>query len=94
VMGQMLKPKKTEITEKLRQEINKVVNRYIDQGEQAAQARGGRSAVMQAVMLGDDAAGRLQHAGRLSWRPKCVNGLQSARGREKLALLQPIGGRE
>lgn len=24
VMGQMLKPKKTEITEKLRQEINKV----------------------------------------------------------------------
>jgi RuvB-like protein 1 (pontin 52) len=32
LMGQMLKPKKTEITEKLRQEINKVVNRYIDQG--------------------------------------------------------------
>ncbi len=32
LMGQMVKPKKTEITEKLRQEINKVVNRYIDQG--------------------------------------------------------------
>ena len=32
VMGQMLKAKKTEITDKLRQEINKVVNRYIDQG--------------------------------------------------------------
>merc|ERR1739847_60071 len=32
VMGQMLKPRKTEITEKLRLEINKVVNRYIDQG--------------------------------------------------------------
>jgi RuvB-like protein 1 (pontin 52) len=32
VMGQVLKPKKTEITEKLRLEINKVVNRYIDQG--------------------------------------------------------------
>jgi RuvB-like protein 1 (pontin 52) len=32
VMGQMMKPKKTEITEKLRGEINKVVNRYIDQG--------------------------------------------------------------
>jgi len=32
LMGQMLKPKKTEITEKLRQEINKVVNKYIDQG--------------------------------------------------------------
>jgi len=32
VLGQMMKPKKTEITEKLRQEINKVVNRYIDQG--------------------------------------------------------------
>eukprot|EP00884_Botryococcus_braunii_P010899 jgi/Botrbrau1/19810/Bobra.0124s0053.1 len=32
IMGQMLKPKKTEITEKLRQEINRVVNRYIDQG--------------------------------------------------------------
>ena len=29
VMGQMLKPKKTEITEKLRQEINKVVNRWV-----------------------------------------------------------------
>ena len=32
VMGQMLKAKKTEITDKLRQEINKVVNRYINQG--------------------------------------------------------------
>merc|ERR1712046_560931 len=32
VMNNMLKPRKTEITEKLRQEINKVVNRYIDQG--------------------------------------------------------------
>ena len=32
LMGQMMKPKKTEITEKLRTEINKVVNRYIDQG--------------------------------------------------------------
>merc|ERR1711934_730117 len=30
--GQLAKPKKTEITEKLRGEINKVVNRYIDQG--------------------------------------------------------------
>ena len=29
---QLLKPKKTEITDKLRQEINRVVNRYIDQG--------------------------------------------------------------
>eukprot|EP00455_Lapot_gusevi_P010787 TRINITY_DN1491_c0_g1_i2.p1 TRINITY_DN1491_c0_g1~~TRINITY_DN1491_c0_g1_i2.p1 ORF type:complete len:459 (+),score=162.20 TRINITY_DN1491_c0_g1_i2:80-1456(+) len=32
MMGQMLKPKKTEITDKLRREINKVVNKYIDQG--------------------------------------------------------------
>merc|ERR1711975_26369 len=32
LMGQMMKPKKTEITEKLRTEINRVVNRYIDQG--------------------------------------------------------------
>jgi len=32
VMGSVLKPKKTEITEKLRVEINRVVNRYIDQG--------------------------------------------------------------
>ena len=32
VMGQMMKQKKTEITEKLRVEVNKVVNRYIDQG--------------------------------------------------------------
>eukprot|EP00238_Polyblepharides_amylifera_P004793 CAMPEP_0196587914 /NCGR_PEP_ID=MMETSP1081-20130531/59006_1 /TAXON_ID=36882 /ORGANISM="Pyramimonas amylifera, Strain CCMP720" /LENGTH=424 /DNA_ID=CAMNT_0041910247 /DNA_START=376 /DNA_END=1650 /DNA_ORIENTATION=+ len=32
VMGQMMKQKKTEVTDKLRQEINKVVNRYIDQG--------------------------------------------------------------
>jgi RuvB-like protein 1 (pontin 52) len=31
-MGSVLKPKKTEITEKLRLEINKVVNKYIDQG--------------------------------------------------------------
>lgn len=32
MMGQLLKPKKTEITEKLRTEINKVVQKYIDQG--------------------------------------------------------------
>jgi len=32
LMGQMMKPKKTEITDKLRGEINKVVNKYIDQG--------------------------------------------------------------
>ena len=32
VMGSVMKPKKTEITEKLRTEINRVVNRYIDQG--------------------------------------------------------------
>lgn len=32
MMGQLAKPKKTEITEKLRSEINRVVNRYIDQG--------------------------------------------------------------
>lgn len=32
LMGQLMKPKKTEITDKLRKEINKVVNKYIDQG--------------------------------------------------------------
>lgn len=32
VMGQLLKQRKTEITEKLRAEINKVVNKYIEQG--------------------------------------------------------------
>uniref|UniRef100_H2ZBN1 RuvB-like helicase n=2 Tax=Ciona savignyi TaxID=51511 RepID=H2ZBN1_CIOSA len=32
IMGQLMKPKKTEITDKLRAEINKVVNKYIDQG--------------------------------------------------------------
>ena len=32
MIGQLMKPKKTEVTDKLRQEINKVVNRYIDQG--------------------------------------------------------------
>ncbi|XVF05121.1 hypothetical protein REPUB_Repub05bG0144500 [Reevesia pubescens] len=31
-MDQMMKPKKIEITDKLRQEINKVVNQYIDEG--------------------------------------------------------------
>jgi RuvB-like protein 1 (pontin 52) len=30
LMGSVMKPKKTEITDKLRQEINKVVNKYID----------------------------------------------------------------
>ena len=38
MMGQMMKPKKTEITEKLRAEINKVVNKYIDQGDRRARA--------------------------------------------------------
>lgn len=32
VVGQMFQQKKTEITEKLRTEINRVVNRYIEQG--------------------------------------------------------------
>merc|ERR1739838_596749 len=32
MMGQLMKAKKTEITDKLRKEINKVVNKYIDQG--------------------------------------------------------------
>ncbi|KAI5791732.1 TIP49 C-terminus-domain-containing protein [Peziza echinospora] len=32
MMGQLMKPKKTEITDKLRQEINKVVTHYIDSG--------------------------------------------------------------
>lgn len=32
MMNQLMKPKKTEITEKLRMEINKVVNKYIEQG--------------------------------------------------------------
>ncbi|XP_026328548.1 ruvB-like helicase 1 [Hyposmocoma kahamanoa] len=32
MMGQLMKPKKTEITDKLRKEINKIVNKYIDQG--------------------------------------------------------------
>uniref|UniRef100_A0A1B6LL71 RuvB-like helicase n=1 Tax=Graphocephala atropunctata TaxID=36148 RepID=A0A1B6LL71_9HEMI len=32
MMGQLMKSKKTEITDKLRKEINKVVNKYIDQG--------------------------------------------------------------
>ena len=34
VMGKMMKPKKTEITEKLRQEINKVVNRWVGLGQE------------------------------------------------------------
>ena len=32
MIGQLMKPKKTEITDKLRREINKVVSRYIEQG--------------------------------------------------------------
>ncbi|RZF35159.1 hypothetical protein LSTR_LSTR007861 [Laodelphax striatellus] len=32
MMGQLMKSKKTEITDKLRKEINKVVNKYIDEG--------------------------------------------------------------
>eukprot|EP00656_Telonema_subtile_P022497 TRINITY_DN23659_c0_g1_i1.p1 TRINITY_DN23659_c0_g1~~TRINITY_DN23659_c0_g1_i1.p1 ORF type:complete len:202 (-),score=38.65 TRINITY_DN23659_c0_g1_i1:338-943(-) len=32
LVNSLMKPKKTEITEKLRQEINKVVNKYMDQG--------------------------------------------------------------
>nr|XP_022907490.1 ruvB-like helicase 1 [Onthophagus taurus] len=32
MMSQLLKPKKTEITDKLRREINKIVDKYIDQG--------------------------------------------------------------
>ena len=32
MMGQLIKQRKTEITDKLRTEINKVVNKYIDQG--------------------------------------------------------------
>lgn len=32
LMGQLMKPKKTEITDKLRAEINKIVNKYVDSG--------------------------------------------------------------
>merc|ERR1712183_894538 len=32
MMGQLMKPKKTEITDKLRKEVNKVVTKYIDEG--------------------------------------------------------------
>ena len=32
MMGQIMKTNKTEITDKLRQEINKVLNKYIDHG--------------------------------------------------------------
>jgi len=32
MLSAMGKPRKTEITDKLRMEINKVVNKYIDQG--------------------------------------------------------------
>ena len=32
MMVQIMKPNKTEITDKLRQEINKVLNKYIDHG--------------------------------------------------------------
>ena len=32
LMGQLMKPKKTEITDKLRAEINKIVNNYVDAG--------------------------------------------------------------
>ena len=32
IVGSMMKSKKTEITEKLRNEVNKIVNKYIDQG--------------------------------------------------------------
>lgn len=32
IMSALSKPKKTEITDKLRKEINKIVDRYIDQG--------------------------------------------------------------
>ena len=32
MMGSLMKSKKTEVTEKLRMEINKIVNKYIDDG--------------------------------------------------------------
>lgn len=32
LMGAYMKPRKTEITERLREEINKTVNKYIEQG--------------------------------------------------------------
>ena len=32
VLGSMLRPKKTEITDRLRREVNRVVDRYLDQG--------------------------------------------------------------
>lgn len=32
LVGQMMKPRKTEVTDKLRREINKIVNQYLEQG--------------------------------------------------------------
>ncbi len=51
----MLKPKKTEVTEKLRQEINKVVNRYIDQGV---------AELVPGVLFIDEVGGLVDGAGR------------------------------
>ena len=62
VMGQLLKPKKTEITDKLRQEINKVRSRievsFLYLSEDASNAAGSVDAVASAVaQLGTRYAG-------------------------------------
>ncbi|ATY66415.1 AAA family ATPase [Cordyceps militaris] len=51
MMGQLMKPKMTEITEKLRGEINKVVSKYIDQGV---------AELVPGVLFIDEANGRTQ----------------------------------
>lgn len=53
IMGQLAKQRKTEITEKLRLEINKVVNKYIDQGKTTA-VKSGIAELVPGVLFVDE----------------------------------------
>lgn len=59
VMGAYLKPRKTEITERLRDQINKTVDTYIEQG--VAQ-------LVPGVLFIDEVRGFESHAARLGYR--------------------------
>ena len=84
LMGQLMKPKATEITDKLRSEINKVVNRYIDEG--VAELVPGVLFVDEVHMLDVECFSWLNRALENAVAPMCIfatnRGVTSVRGTE------------
>jgi len=93
VMGQLVKGRRTEITDKLRAEINKVVDRYIDQG--IAELVPGVLFIDEVHMLDIESFTYLNRALESSISPHVIlatnRGLSTIRGTEPHGIVSPHG---